>query len=138
MTRGVRVLLMLIAALSVLYGLVFLAMPGFFVDLSAARPINLGWLRNVGAALVAVQGLGTVFAIRGPGNQDLLLVLGIASLAETLALGISLAAGEFSAARLWMVWGPAIAAGLSGMVYLLAVYQLNEIAGPDPFLGDRG
>ncbi len=138
MSHAVRVLLLVIAVLSLVYGLVFVLSPGVFARLSEADPVNLGWLRNVGAALVTVQGLGTFLALRGRGNTDLLLVLGIASLAETAALAVSLARAEFSAGLLWMVWAPALAAGLSGLIYLFAVYQLKQLPEPEPFLGDRG
>lgn len=114
-------LLYVVAALSFVYGLLFLIAPGLFADLSQARRVNLAWLRNVGAALVSVQGVGTILAIRRrPWNAELLLILGIASLVETAALVVSLAIGEFSAERRWMIWAPAVAAGASGLVYLYA------------------
>ena len=98
--------------------------PSIWLEWSAASAANVGWLRNIGAALVMVQGVGTFVAINRVGNSALLFVLGVVSLAQAIALAVSLLLGEFSAERLYFIWGPAIAAGLSGIVYFVAARRV--------------
>ena len=63
-----------------------------------ANTENIVWLRNLGAALVAVNGAGALLAARDPlAERNLYDVVMLASVLETIALGWSTVTWEFSA-----------------------------------------
>ena len=51
---------------SILMGMVFLVYPEWYIELEGATTDNMAWLRNLGAALVAVNGVGALLAARDP------------------------------------------------------------------------
>ena len=49
---------------SIWMGMVFLVYPEWYIELEGATTDNMAWLRNLGAALVAVNGVGALLAAR--------------------------------------------------------------------------
>lgn len=124
-TPVLRIGCIVVAVLSFIYGAVFLIAPGAFAAYSQAQSVNLAWLRNVGAALVAVQGVGLLIAARNlPDRVALLLVVALASGLESIALWISLARGEFSAELTVAVVLPAALATIASVFLLAGVWKL--------------
>ena len=92
--------LILIALFSLIYGLIFLLIPNFFVELSEAQQINVAWLRNIGASITGVLFLGLILVYLNPyKNYDLFLIITITSIAQTLGLIFSRFYNEFSAQK---------------------------------------
>ena len=92
---------------SIAMGLVFLLTPEWYVNLEGANTENIAWLRSLGAALFAVNGVGALIAARDPvGERSLYDVVMLASILETLSLGWSVLEWEFSATEEMFVTGP--------------------------------
>ena len=47
-------------------GMVFFLIPEWYAELEGANTENIAWLRNLGAALVSVNGIGALLAARDP------------------------------------------------------------------------
>mgnify|MGYP004214504713 FL=1 len=92
---------------SIWMGMVFLVYPEWYIELEGATTDNMAWLRNLGAALVAVNGVGALMAARDPQQERALYdVVMLASVLETVALGWSTATWEFTATEEIFVTGP--------------------------------
>ncbi len=88
-------------------GMVFFVYPEWYVDLEGATTDNIAWLRNLGAALVAVNGIGALLAARDPEEEKALYdVVMLASVLETIALAWSTFAWEFTATEEIFITGP--------------------------------
>ena len=100
----IRSSLILIALFSLIYGLVFLIVPTFFVNLSQAELINVAWLRNIGASISGVLFLGLLLVYLNPSkNYDLFLVITTTSILQTLSLIFSRFYNEFSAKKIIII-----------------------------------
>ena len=94
----IKISLLLLSIFSLLYGLVFSFAPFFFAELTQAEPINIAWLRNIGASICGVLFLGLLFVFRSPSkNYDLFMIITVTSILQTLALIFSRFFNEFSA-----------------------------------------
>ena len=100
----IKLSLLLISIFSLLYGLVFFFAPYFFAELTTAEPINIAWLRNIGASICGVLFLGLLFVYRSPSiNYDLFMIITITSILQTLGLIFSRFYNEFSAQNLLVI-----------------------------------
>ena len=98
---------------SIAMGMVFFLIPEWYAELEGANTENIAWLRNLGAALVAVNGVGALLAARDPvAERNLYDIVMLASVLETIALGWSTAAWEFSATEEIFITGPLVVAAL--------------------------
>ena len=96
---------------SIAMGMVFFLIPEWYAELEGANTENIAWLRNLGAALVAVNGVGALLAARDPvAERNLYDIVMLASVLETVALGWSTAAWEFSATEEIFITGPLVVA----------------------------
>ena len=94
-------------------GLIFFLIPEWYAELEGANTENIAWLRNLGAALIAVNGVGALLAASNPSNERKLYdVVMLASVLETLALGWSTVKWEFTATEEIFITGPLILATL--------------------------
>jgi len=94
-------------------GLIFFLIPGWYAELEGATTENIAWLRNLGAALVAVNGVGALLAAEDPERERRLYdVVMLASVLETIALGWSTLMWEFSATEAVFITGPLALAAL--------------------------
>ena len=109
-----KVVLIIYAVVCIIYGLGYLFVPNFLVELSGGEPVFHGWLQWSGGVLVAL-GIGAILAFRKPENQGIFVT--------TIALGCSLAGLALlwswitieEGANVWFTATPAI------IVLLLAV-----------------
>lgn len=98
---------------SIAMGLVFFLVPGWFAELEGATTDNIAWLRNLGAALVAVNGVGALLAAQDPeAERRLYDVVMLASVLETIALAWSTLTWEFTATEAIFITGPLALAAL--------------------------
>ena len=94
-------------------GLIFFLIPEWYAELEGANTENIAWLRNLGAALIAVNGVGALLAASNPSNERKLYdVVMLASVLETIALGWSTVKWEFTATEEIFITGPLILAAL--------------------------
>ena len=105
---------------SIAMGLVFFLIPDWYAELEGANTENIAWLRNLGAALVAVNGVGALLAAKDPiGERNLYDVVMLASILETMALGWSTYTWEFSATEEIFITGPLILAAVVSLALIL-------------------
>jgi len=81
-----RVVLMILAVVSIIYGLGFLIVPGMLVTLSGGNPVDFGWLRWSGGIIIAL-GIGAVLVFRKPEKQGIFVFMCALS---TLLAGLGL------------------------------------------------
>tara|TARA_B100000676_G_scaffold295690_1_gene335166 strand:- start:509 stop:889 length:381 start_codon:yes stop_codon:yes gene_type:complete len=102
-----RLILRICGWSSIAMGMVFFVYPEWYVELEGANTDNIAWLRNLGAALVAVNGVGALLAARDPeGERALYDVVTLASVLETVALAWSTVAWEFTATERIFITAP--------------------------------
>ena len=100
----VRSSFILIALFSLIYGLVFLLIPNYFVQLSQAEPVNVAWLRNIGASISGVLCVGLFLVYLNPAkNYDLFLIITLTSILQTISLIFSRFYNEFSAHKIIII-----------------------------------
>ena len=112
---------------SIAMGMVFFLIPEWYAELEGANTENIAWLRNLGAALVAVNGVGALLAARDPAaERNLYDIVMLASVLETIALGWSTAAWEFSATEEIFITGPLVVAALVSICLLYTSDAADE------------
>ena len=105
---------------SLLMGLVFFLYPHYYAQLEGASYENIAWLRNLGAALISVNGIGALLASSNPNKERKLYdVVLLSSCLETIALAWSTYHWEFSATVKEYIIIPLLAAGLVSGILLI-------------------
>ena len=121
-----KLTLLICGVSSLLMGLVFFFFPHYYAALEGANFENIAWLRNLGAALIAVNGVGALLAYKHPRREIKLYdVVLLASSLETLALIWSTLKWEFSATSEWFIKIPLLMAAL--VTVLLIIYRPKPI-----------
>lgn len=101
-------------------GMIFFVIPEWYARLEGATTENIAWLRSLGAALVAVNGIGALLAARDPVKEkNLYDVVMIASVLETIALGWSTITWEFSATVEIFITAPLVVAVIVSLSLIL-------------------
>lgn len=81
---------------------------------------NIAWLRNLGAALISVNGIGALLASSNPLKEKKLYdVVLLASCLETIALSWSTHSWEFSVTVPWLIIVPLLMAALVSIFLLV-------------------
>ena len=107
-------------------GLVFFFFPHYYAALEGANFENIAWLRNLGAALIAVNGVGALLAYKDPRREKKLYdVVLLASSLETLGLIWSTFKWEFSATSEWFIKIPLLLATI--VTILLIIYNSHTV-----------
>ena len=105
---------------SLIMGFIFFINPYLYAELEGANFENIAWLRNLGAALISVNGIGALLASSNPIKEKKLYdVVLLASCLETIALSWSTFSWEFSATVPWLIIGPLMMASLVSILLLL-------------------
>jgi len=105
---------------SLFMGGIFFLNPYFYASIEGANFENIAWLRNLGAALISVNGIGALLAASDPIKEKKLYdVILIASCLETIALSWSTYSWEFSATVYELIIIPLILAGLVSVLLLI-------------------
>jgi hypothetical protein len=73
-----KVVLIIFAVISIVYGIGYFLVPNFLVNLSGGQPVFHGWLRWSGGVLLAL-GVGSILVYLNPQNQGIFVT--------TMALG---------------------------------------------------
>ena len=99
-----RYFFLIISILSAIYGLMFLIIPGWFIDLSLAQHINVAWLRSIGASIVGLLIFGCLLISLKPNKKlALLKIIRCTSALQTTSLIFSRYLNEFSATNLILI-----------------------------------
>ena len=105
---------------SITMGMIFFVIPEWYAHLEGATTENIASLRSLGAALVAVNGIGALLAARDPVKEkNLYDVVMIASVLETIALGWSTITWEFSATVEIFITAPLVVAVIVSLSLIL-------------------
>ena len=97
----IRFSFLIIAIVSLIYGLILLIIPEWFIDLSIAEKTNIAWLRNIGASIIGLLFIGCLMIFhKTSGKIDLLKIITATSILQTSALIYSRVYNEFSAKNL--------------------------------------
>ena len=95
---------LIIAILSLIYGIVFFITPNWFVNYSLAENVNVAWLRSIGASIIGLLFYGCfLIYLNAQGKIHLLRVITVTSILQTLALIYSRYINEFSAKNLFII-----------------------------------
>ena len=79
-----------------MYGVSFFLFPHFYAQMEGANFENIAWLRNLGAALISVNGIGALLASSNPNKERKLYdIVLLSSCLETLGLSWSTYNWEF-------------------------------------------
>jgi hypothetical protein len=98
----VKLLLGLAAFLSLAVGVLFLVFAGSFVTVTEVEATNVGWLRGLGASVLALQGFGLLIVSFRRRDTNLLLgIIAFATTAQAAAAWYSLVTGEYGTMRGW-------------------------------------
>ena len=112
---------------SIAMGLIFFLIPEWYAELEGANTENIAWLRNLGAALIAINGVGALLAARDPiAERNLYDVVMLASVLETVALGWSTITWEFSATKEIFITGPLVLAALVSIALIILRPKIVE------------
>ncbi len=65
-----KVVILIYAVVALVYGLCFLIVPDFLVNMSGGEPVFHGWLRWAGGLCIAI-GIGSLMVMRKPENQGI-------------------------------------------------------------------
>ena len=106
-TKTLKVVLVIYAIVSLVYGLGFFLIPGVLAKIAGGSPVDLGWLRWPGGILIAL-GIGTLLVSRDPAKQGVFVItVSLGTLLAGLGLLYSWIVHEYSAAT-WFIALPAI------------------------------
>jgi hypothetical protein len=94
--RLLRVALVILAVVSIIYGVGFLVVPGILVALSGGNPVEFGWLRWSGGIIIAL-GIGSLQVFRKPEKQGIFVFMSaLSTLLAGLGILYSWIMGEYS------------------------------------------
>ena len=73
-TQLLKISLVLLAVISIGYGIIYLLFPQVEVNASGAEPIPLGWIRWFGGILIPI-GIAAIMAFRNPEKQGIFVTM---------------------------------------------------------------
>lgn len=101
-------------------GFIFFINPYLYAELEVANFENIAWLRNLGAALISVNGIGALLVSSNPIQEKKLYdVVLLTSCLETIALSWCTYSWEFSATVPWLIVVPLLIASLVSILLLI-------------------
>ena len=103
---------------SLCMGLVF-SFPHFYAQMEGANFENIAWLRNLGAALISVNGIGALLASSNPNKEESYMTLYYYHLFRNSWIILVNYNWEFSATIKEFIIIPLLAAGLVSVMLLI-------------------
>ena len=120
--KTARIIFYVAAIVGAIYGLLFLSMPEWQLELSQdpGAPGNPGWVRWSGASLIGIALAAWLAATQPDRQRSLVVGLGLAYLLVALSLLYSIVSGEYQGAP-WFIWLPILinSALTAAMIWLL-------------------
>ena len=112
-----KAVLLLFAVVCLVYGLGYLIVPGFLVDISGGSPVTLGWIRWSGGPLLALA-IGAFLVYRHPARQRILLTaISWGALLVGLGLLYSWLTGESTSATWFIALPTVVSLGLALLLW---------------------
>jgi hypothetical protein len=116
-TKTLKVVLVIYAIVSLVYGLFFFLIPGVLVKISGGNPVDLGWLRWSGGILIAF-GIGALMIRSNPAKQGIfVLTISLAMLLCGLGLLYSWIVHEYSAGMWFIALATIVALVVSALLW---------------------
>ncbi len=113
----VKLTLALVALAGLAFGGSLALIPDWYITLSESEPVNLAWLRMIGAGMFSVQGIGLFVAtFRRRDTTPIILQVALLSTAQSVAGWYSLFTGEFSAVAQWALVVPLLFATIASVL----------------------
>ena len=115
----IKLSFLFLGILSFFYGIIFFLIPEWFVNFSIASNTNIAWLRSIGASILGILFMGSMYIYLNPiGKLEILRLITITSFLQTMALIYSRFFDEFSAKNI-MVIDLTIVVALLVTIYLV-------------------
>jgi hypothetical protein len=125
-TKKLKAALLFSIGVHVFYGIGFFVMPGILRDLAGGTPVELGWIRWSGGALLALA-VGGIQAYRNPVHQgSMITTLTVAPLLVGLGLLYPLLLENYSI-HTWFIVVPCVMAFAVFVVMMWAGQGAKEI-----------
>ena len=116
-TALLKVVLVIYAVVSLIYGIGFLIVPGVWVRMSESAPVDNGWLRWSGGIIIAF-GIGALMVYRKPEKQGpFVFSLALAALLSGMGMLISLILREYSGTTMFLVIPTVLLLVISGLLW---------------------
>jgi hypothetical protein len=112
-----KVVLVIFAVVSLIYGIGYLFVPGVWVRMSGSSPIEYGWLRWTGGVIIAF-GIGALMVYRKPEKQGIFVFsIALGSLLAGLGLLTSVILQESSGTMMFILVPIVLMFVLSGLLW---------------------
>lgn len=129
----VKVLVFFTALLSIVMGAVLMLFPGSFAEFTGITTADVGWLRNVGAATLGIQGFGLMIAAFRRRDTNLLVgLVGFVTTLEAGTLWYSLFTGEYGEMSRWVTIAFSILATVAAVILWFAWVSRRKSLGGLP------
>ena len=126
-----NVTLIIFAAVTIVYGLLYIFFPQVAVTLSGSEPTPSSWLRWSGATIFAL-GIGSVLVLRKPENQGIFITtLALGTLFSGLALLYSWIFEMIPEANTWFTALPTIVVLILSILLWWCKAQAKDILCPE-------
>jgi hypothetical protein len=97
-----KVALVILAVVSIIYGIGYLIFPGTLLSLSGGNPVDFAWLRWSGGIIIAL-GIGALMVFRKPEKQGIFVfTMALSTLLCFLGLLISWIMKEYSGSTMFI------------------------------------
>jgi uncharacterized protein YjeT (DUF2065 family) len=122
-----KVSLLLLAVVTVVYGLIHLLIPELYVKMSGSDPIPSSWIRWFGGILFAL-GIGAIMVFRNPLKQGIfILMIAVGTLLCGLTLLYSLFFESAGIGKTWATATPAIVTLILSALFWISLKQAKAI-----------
>jgi O-antigen/teichoic acid export membrane protein len=112
-----KVGLVILAIVSIIYGLGFLIIPGMWVSLSGGDPVQFGWLRWSGGIIIAL-GIGALQVFRRPEKQGIFVFMSaLSTLLAGLGILFSWIMKEYSGSTMFVAVPTILLLIISGLLW---------------------
>jgi hypothetical protein len=116
-TKMLKIGLVILAIVSIIYGLGFLIVPGIWVTLSGGNPVDFGWLRWSGGVIIAL-GIGVLMVLRKPEKQGIFVFMSaLSTLLSGLGMLCSWIMAEYSGSTVFIAVPTILLLVISGLLW---------------------
>jgi hypothetical protein len=122
-----KVSLLLLAVVTLVYGLIHLIIPAIYIKISGGDPIPSSWIRWFGGILIAL-GIGAIMVFRNPLKQGIFItVIALGTLFCGFTLLYSLFFENDGIGNIWATAVPAIVTLILSALFWISLKQAKDI-----------
>lgn len=112
-----KVVLVIFAVVSIIYGIGYLIVPGKMITLSGANPVDFEWLRWPGGVIIAL-GIGALLIVRKPEKQNIFVfICALSTLLAGLGKLYCLIMKEYSGSIMFIIMPTVLLLVISGLLW---------------------